>query len=443
MPTPLLDDPPRGPRPTVRSPWRRRGPKGISTLWLILTIPVLLVLFCSMVELANMWLARAELENALEATALAAVKEWGDANGGYTKPARLVGQAYARANLVRCRHLRISLNLDENPDEDNPNANLTCCVGKDPPTGNLIFGAITEDDPLYPITFNAGIPGGCMPAEVFINVEKEDSGADVDPRAFGIFFDGGPPNLSIVAVSFMMPTDLHPFAYFDSTKPPVVSIEPVGPDELNRYNPDPPNDVRGLDPTPTVLQSPPQNSLWHCPNEEGDVCFEFENPLGASEFQTMTIRFAPGTFTSTNDPDTTDFLRFGVSFNRLKPRPPRGDNNDGDAFGRLNVEVAVTFFNHTTLEHQTVWGHFVDVDEDGDGDFDDGRSEALILGLGRGLPAVRAQAEVCVPSLCGKICGLDFGSYSVSATATAVYSCATRRPRLIRVDRSICPGPNP
>ncbi len=434
---------------TVPATRNRRRRRGISTLWLILTLPTFVVLLWFAFEIANLWLARVEVENALEAAALAAVKQWGDAGGGPTSVPREVGVAYAGANTVRFQPVQIATNLDENPGPDNPNENLTCTAGKAdpalgiPPSGNLIFGAILEDDPECPITFNAGIAGGCFRASVFMHIEKEDSGADVDPRAFGVFFDSGPPNLSIRSISMTVPEDLHPYAYFDSTKPPVVSIEDVGADELNRYNPVVPNDVRGLNPAPTVPQSPLQNSLWTCPNPNGDICFEFEDPIEPSRFRTVTIHFADGSFTSTDDPETTDFVRFGVSFNRLKPTPPKGDNNDGDAFGRLHVPVEVTFYNSTTHATVTASGVFVDVDENGDGDFDDGRSEVWIFGPGAGQPAVRAQAIVPVRSLFCRFCGIDFGPYYVSVKTTAMYDCATGRPRLIWVDRFICPGPDP
>jgi hypothetical protein len=64
-----------------------------------------------------------------------------------------VAVAYALANLVRGEPVVIDDNLDPAPGMDNPNENLTCVLGKMPPSGNLIFGAITDDDPL---TFNAG-----------------------------------------------------------------------------------------------------------------------------------------------------------------------------------------------------------------------------------------------------------------------------------------------
>jgi len=416
---------------------RRRG---ISVLWLVIWMPVLLIMLAIVVNLANLWLARVELENALEAAALAASKEWG--SGGPTASPRGVGVTYAAFNTVRGVPLEIDPNLDPAPSGSNPNANLTCVVGTSPPSGNLIFGAISDTDPANPITFDQGLAGGCVPAEVLIDVFNTDSGSNVDPRKFGIFYDDGPAYLSIVAISITLP-DMNPSAYFDAGQPAAVSIANVGADILNRNNPDPePKDVRGLDPDPNL------SGLWTCPNAQGDICFTFSNPVSgpANRYRTVTIHFTNNKFNTTNDPNTTDFVRFGASNNRLKTPPPPpnpGDNNDGDAFGNLSVPVFVVFYNSNTGGYTSASGVFVNIDKDGDGDFNDGWSEALISGIAGGAPAVWARATVPVNSLWGRICGTVFGPYYVSACATAMYDCATGRPRLIRPDKYICPDPIP
>jgi hypothetical protein len=134
----------------------RRCRRGIATFWLLLFVPVFLVLLGLVVNVANLWLARVELENALESAALAAVKEWKEnpSSPPYhpTAGPRAVGVAYAAANTVRGQPVVISTNLDPSPGSGNPNANLACCVGKPdsgpppvPPSGNLIFGAVYQD----------------------------------------------------------------------------------------------------------------------------------------------------------------------------------------------------------------------------------------------------------------------------------------------------------
>jgi Flp pilus assembly protein TadG len=138
---------------------RRHNRRGISTLWVILTLPVFLALLVFVVDVANLWLARVELENGLEAAALAAVAEWGKSSDltvpvpsiATTDSARAVGVAYARANTLRGLPIGIQANLAA-PTTGNPNANASCDVLAG---GHLVFGAIAAGSSL---TFNAGQP---------------------------------------------------------------------------------------------------------------------------------------------------------------------------------------------------------------------------------------------------------------------------------------------
>lgn len=52
---------------------RRRG---LATVWLILSLPVLLVALCLTVDLGKIWVERAALVSAVDAAALAAVRQW-------------------------------------------------------------------------------------------------------------------------------------------------------------------------------------------------------------------------------------------------------------------------------------------------------------------------------------------------------------------------------
>ena len=99
---------------------RHGSRRGISVMWLVIWMPVLLIMLAIVVNLANVWLARVELENALEAAALAASKEWG--SGGSTAIPRDVGVTYAEFNTVRGVPLEIATNLDPAPSGSNPNA---------------------------------------------------------------------------------------------------------------------------------------------------------------------------------------------------------------------------------------------------------------------------------------------------------------------------------
>lgn len=423
----------------------RQRRRGVTTLWVILLLPLFLILFCFLVDIANVWHARVELENALEASALAAVKEWGDAGGGPTLPARTVGVNYAGVNTINGTAVVITDNFNG---PGGPNQNADC-------DGNLIFGSITND--MSPYIFNAGIGGGCTPGDVFIEIVKPDAGNDVNVRDIGVFFDDGPATLSIRSIAFTIPilgNNLPQQPYFDSDKEPELSTAVVGADILNRFNATG-LDYRGIDPDFNVMrgdwycQDPPFTPLSGMnTNPDGDVCFEMDDNVPAkimgstvtNRYRTLIVNFTDGAFTSTGDPLMTDFFRFGMSINQMNPpalAPPMSQNN-GEAWHIAPMAVSVTFYNSATMMTQTASTVFVD-----DGDPDNDRSIANLSGSGGGQPAVRAQATVAVPSLCCSFCGINFGPYSITAKATAMYDCGTGRMKLIRVEPQnfFCPGP--
>jgi hypothetical protein len=108
--------------------------RGWTTLWLVIWLPVLMVLLCGLVAVANLWLARVELENALESAALAAAKEWGDADGDDPRGAREIGVQFAAANTVRGQRLDLETG------------------------GEFKFGEIDDSDPDH-VVFIAGATG--------------------------------------------------------------------------------------------------------------------------------------------------------------------------------------------------------------------------------------------------------------------------------------------
>lgn len=103
-------------------------------------------------DVANIWLARVELENALEAAALAGAKEWGDTGFPDTLGARNAAVSYAGANTIVGTPLAITTNYQNPGGGVNQNG---------PQTGNLIFAAVTTASPPY--NLNAGIVGSCSP----------------------------------------------------------------------------------------------------------------------------------------------------------------------------------------------------------------------------------------------------------------------------------------
>lgn len=93
------------PQPSSRVRPAPRNRRGIVTLWTLLAVPLMFILMGAAIEVGRMWQARVQLENALEAAALAAVHEWAE-RGGQPKEiaaARTVGEMYAFANCVQGR----------------------------------------------------------------------------------------------------------------------------------------------------------------------------------------------------------------------------------------------------------------------------------------------------------------------------------------------------
>lgn len=58
----------------VHKTMRRRH--GVATVWCILSLPVLLAGLCLTVDLGKIWVERAALANAVDAAAIAAVRQW-------------------------------------------------------------------------------------------------------------------------------------------------------------------------------------------------------------------------------------------------------------------------------------------------------------------------------------------------------------------------------
>lgn len=104
---------------------------GVVTLWTLLFVAFLATVLCVVVEIAHLYLARTELENALEAAALAGADYWAQ-NPTDIAGARTRAQDYAAANTVDGKPVILDTNLGST------DVNLN-----DSPHGNLILGAVS------------------------------------------------------------------------------------------------------------------------------------------------------------------------------------------------------------------------------------------------------------------------------------------------------------
>lgn len=428
---------------------RRPCRRGISILWVLLFVPVFIILLGVVVNVGNLWLARVELENGLEAAALAAVMEWAE-DPVNTDAARQAGVAYAAANCVRGRALHIAANLGTAATE-NPNANLDCCVGKEdpcatpaaPPSGNLIFGAIGDEDPDCPVTFNAALEPGCGVGTVLFDASAQGGGPNPpsDDNWWGISFLNTPgTDLTLRITKIEIDLRANPGTSGSFTALPVLS-DNVSPHKVG---------------CPPGLE---QSDISGFTNPGTQITFSLSGPGNS----VLTIDFSAD---GTNDDGFApcDRFRFGVGLSNVGP----GGNasNDGDGVGADQVGVKVYFSDSTTVE-----GHFIDTTETsndccnppttepvcgslivhpaGIPDLpcppssaanNNGQSYVLLRGGSGRAFAVRAQAVVPVRSPWCNIFGMNFGVSYVTAHATAVYDCTQQRPRLVRVDKFLCPG---
>jgi len=423
-----------GPRTRNRRPSRpRRSRKGAITLWTIMSIPALVILLGLVIEIGHLWYARVELENGLEAAALAAVKEWGDANGGSTWTPRLVGVDYAAANAINGRPIAIGTNY--NPDHP-PNENDTC-------EGDLVFGAITTPEPPY--VFNAGIRPSCGGGNVLFDASDEGNLAADD--AWGIayrFHPDTPPDLHIARVEIDLQAGGGTGVFDFSMGGPTLS-DNQWPHKIQDNSGNYQLDVVGFtNPSSQIVFS---NPLPHV------LRIDFLEDPG------FDLGFQPG-----------DRIRFGARTRGVIGHVPGSD--DGDNIGRDHVGVTVWFERGATLIEPPATGTFFDSEGRQSDCFNpalvdpvtgslivnplgipdlpcpltssaknNGQSYVELTGTGPYAFAVRAQATVEVPSLWCQVFCFPIGPYRVHAHSTAMYDCTERRPRLIRVAEFICPGP--
>jgi hypothetical protein len=431
---------------------RRVRRRGVVSLWLIIALPVLLALICFVIEIGNIWLARVELENGLEAAALSAVKEWGDQGGGDTLVPRNVGLAYAAENTVTGSSVLLGTNYGM---ASGANQNFDC-------SGDLIFGAVTTDD--RPWVFNAGIPPLCGGGTVLIDATGEGN-LKTDNDRWGIAFRitaTTPPGLLIEWIEI----DL-------STAGRVWDFTSAGPEISDKPAPYKVRDKNGTYDQPDIGGAP----FGTLPGGGGTVVGGpgFTDPANQIQFTptsgtptVLRIDFAADGGSDTGFAPG-DRFRFGASAARVVGGGSLSQvDGDGVAGARIRVKFnnsplvsTTTLLDDTTARQQDCADPGY-LDPAGEGQLvvhpsmeadlpcpstsaanNNGQSWVKMSGGTGRAYGVRAQATAPVNSVCCHLCGLDLNLFNVSACATARYDCTARRPELIRVrpENFICPGP--
>lgn len=111
-------------------PSNRGRRSGIATIWIIAALPAFLTMLIMLTDLGTIWQARAELETALEASAIAAVQQWKVTPADLITP-RSTAISFGKANTVVGQTFTLELNYS--PVETNGNASCT---------GDVLLGQI-------------------------------------------------------------------------------------------------------------------------------------------------------------------------------------------------------------------------------------------------------------------------------------------------------------
>lgn len=389
-------------------------------------LPALIIMICFVVEIGNQWYGRVQAETSLEAAALTAVKQWADGTPTATLAARCHGVEYAKVNPAGGQAVTITANYD--------NVAPIAANQNNSPDGNLIFGAITNDE--APWVFNANVVPSCGPGTVLLDASGNGN-LNAQNNEWGIAYQK---------------TDT------TSTYPPIRSIEinlgagnPMYFDSSSfQYGDGAPAKVSdGTDSQPNF--SPGFTST------ATDISRIFGDPATQPNRYKKLTFFFPDASTTPATFDACERFRFGVDVRRASG----GQQFDGDDIGQNEVQVKVTFDNG-----QITTGNFIDTKSNnstclktgndsncpasiiifnniadlpcapvpGQGNNPDGQSYVQVGGSGGNKYAVLAQGEIAIPTLCENLFGIGLPQSKVFVRTFAMFDCSEpSNPRLIRV----------
>jgi hypothetical protein len=440
--------------------WRSRSQdRGAATLWVIIALPVFLALLCLVVEAGNAWLARVELETALESAALAAVQEWADTND--TDLARLRGQTLGLANCVRGEPLL----LDLNNGGGGANDNLSC-------DGDIVLGRIDFENGM--VIFNADESPGAGAAGITVSLcvrvqTTTDTRNDVANHEcpFRVFnfqaFDamGDPFNdlvIDFVRVGVVPPVNgnmqtaaFGDMAYYD-LRQRTMGVG-IGTDR-----------DFGITPAPNPMETCPPTFLdvdLGLGGPSGVMGHTFSPAFGpeppSRKSPTFTVNFT-GAGADAFEPNMNDYFRFGVDTDCVGPNIGTGDNVAADRGGDFHGALVVVGFRFvsTNTPAGTIAGTLQLIDANslvpgtpipppslGDPDFGTYHASQICfenVPVGTGIYGVRTNKMVTVPSICCGLGGLAGGPFQVKARTFAMFESPGGPPRLLRVDKYICGG---
>ena len=466
----------------------QRARRGVSLLWLLIAFPALLLFLVFAVEIGNIWLARLELEQSLEANALAAVKRWAESGGGDTLDARQFGNQFSINNPVRGVPVSLTnMTLNSaftngtnqlNYNAANINDNFYCTDISDyddyDQPGVMVFGAITNlDGAPNTVTFNAGVEPSCSNGSLLVDASGNGNLSAVG-NEWGISYRATGPQSPSDPIITEIEIDVDPaITYGTGTATgflypatlPVTSNVGSGQYAISHGN-------------GGNLLEQPDNFFYTTVTTGGVVTartvtvvymYDSNGTGGSPPRHILRMNFIGS--------DGVNGLRPGERFRFAGNVFSGGSPIDGDALGG-KAEVRVIYdFNPATEER----GTFVDTSTNGaDGlcrkrAADRNSPTPVTDGLGlvhivpNELPvidlpcppssgasndgqawvevgsssvtnyfAVRTQATIGVESVVKSLGGFNLGPWGVSAKATAYFNCDEDDARLIRIDIFRC-----
>lgn len=419
----------QGRKPQAMAASSRRAPsfqptrRGIATIWVLASMPVLLTLLVMLVDAGNLWVARAELKNALDAAALSGVKSWGEGSG--TLQSRLDAHDAFTTNTILGTQYSLST------------AEGGCTNGNPSPsaTAEILLGTISDGASGF--TFDCqGTPvcvSGSFTLVIAVDTEAICDGGNNDTfereSAFRVeSFTTSNPALTLNSLMFTLPGAGTRF--FDLRNPPPSN------DGNSGYN------VGDAAPPPTVYYrgAPPTTNatslfLSGCASPFatfGVTSATYNVPPAAAPIAGLTD---PPSVTGTafrwvfSGFESGDVFAFGVDTDFAD-----GVTGGGGAETDKGSEFAGTIVSGS-VSGSAFSGTLAAVNLE--------RSEVTINGTVSGGDAfgVRTRKTISVPSMASTFLGLSVNPYQVTSQSYARFACSSGLPQSVHINTYTCACP--
>jgi len=446
----------------------RRARRGVSLLWIIIAFPALVLFLVFAVEIGNIWLARVELEQSLEANALAAVKQWAEGETLDTNAARMIGNDFSIANPVRGVAVDLTLDslnpafdgtLNYNTTKVNDNA-VTWDVSEDSsnPSGVMVFGEVVIPDAPLPgdesVIFDTTVVPSCGFGEAALVVDATSSmalGAGGVDNDWGIsFLSSSDPDLNANLRIYRIEIDLEPgggtdhqFIDHDSASTEAILADNSG----QKISSGP-----GQADNSFIGSAPPIN--FSLSDNDTTLVIDFDPDGAVGGFTGLApgerFRFSAAAVNNVMIRTTADIVGlistqvrvyYSFSGSPLGGSPYVSsmiNNTDSELDCGLSYLTHVDDLGQTHIvEHPTETIDLPCPPGDGGGN---GQSFVQIespISNREYYHGVRVQGAIEVPSVVTSISGVAIGPWFISGKATAYYDCNTNDAKLIRIDRFI------